>query len=149
MSTNNLARSQSTVTPVASDPIIRLCGVASLAGMIWIHLLDVRGKLAEVPYIGVGYIVLMLGAAAAAVLLASRSIRLHRAGWALGAALALGTIVGFVLTRTTGLPRATEDKGNWGEAIGVWSLAFEGSFLMLALIATRSPLARRHQLSAS
>ena len=117
---------------------MRLAGVAALGGIVWVHALDLSGKLEEVPYLGVGYILLIIGAVACAMALLVPNPRLNRAGWAFGGMLALGTMIGFTLTRTTGLPQATDDKGNWGEALGVWSLICEGVFVMLSVVALRS-----------
>ncbi len=60
-----------------------------------------------------------------------------RRGWVLGGLTAASTLVGFVLTRTTGLPNAHGDVGNWSETIAVWSMMAEGLMVVLALIALR------------
>jgi len=44
-------------------------------------------------------------------------------------------MLGFVLTRTTGLPNARGDIGNWGETIALWSLLAEGLVAILAFAA--------------
>ena len=67
----------------------------------------------------------------AIVLLAQRDIR----GWVVGGLTAAATLVGFTLTRTTGLPGAHGDIGNWGETIAVWSLLAELLVVVLALFA--------------
>jgi hypothetical protein len=48
-------------------------------------------------------------------------------------------LIGFTLTRTTGLPQANGDIGNWTEALGLASLLVEGSLVALAsaVVATR------------
>ena len=96
--------------------------VAGLAGTAYIHLKELSGKFAEVPYLGVGYALLAVACVAAIALIVARDKR----GWYLGGATALATIIGFTLTRTVGLPGSTDDIGNWSETIGVWSLLFEG-----------------------
>jgi hypothetical protein len=45
-------------------------------------------------------------------------------GWRRGRGSA---IAGYVVSRTTGLPNATGDVGNWGEPLGVASLFVEGT----------------------
>ena len=42
------------------------------------------------------------------------------------------TLVGFVLSRTTGLPNAPDDVGNWTEALGLASMFVEGAVIILA-----------------
>ena len=41
-------------------------------------------------------------------------------------------IVGYVLSRTTGLPQSSDDIGNWSEPLGMASLFVEGSLVALA-----------------
>lgn len=115
-----------------------LIGGGGLAAIAGIHLLDLSSKFAEVPYLGVAYVGLIAGAVASIALL----LRRDRRGWWLGGALSLATIIGFVLSRTTGLPAATDDIGNWGEPIGTWSLIAEATVVALAAQALRRPTPR-------
>lgn len=86
-------------------------------------------------YIKYGYYVLEAVAVVTALLLLTRA----RLAWLLAAGVALGPFVAFVLTRTTGLPDAKDDIGNWGEPLGIAALVTEGVLFLLAL----SQLARR------
>jgi hypothetical protein len=65
----------------------------------------------------------------------------HFRGWALAGGLCAVTLLGFVLTRTVGLPDAMDDKGNWSETLGVWSLITEG---LLVVLSGACLLAARH-----
>ncbi len=105
-----------------------VAAVAGLAGTAYIHLKELSDKFAEVPYLGVGYAVMSVACVAAIVMIAAR----NKLGWYLGGATALATIIGFVLTRTVGLPASTDDIGNWGESIGIWSLIAEGVVVVAA-----------------
>jgi hypothetical protein len=40
--------------------------------------------------------------------------------------------VGFVLTRTTGLPQARDDIGNWSEPLGLAALFVDGAVIAVA-----------------
>jgi MFS superfamily sulfate permease-like transporter len=104
---------------------IKALGIISLVSIIVIHWLDLPGKLSEVPYLGYAYIALMVGSALSAILI----IQDNKRGWWLGGALALGSIVAYILNRTVGLPLAMDDIGNWGESLGVYSLIAEGAML--------------------
>jgi hypothetical protein len=53
-------------------------------------------------------------------------------GWAAAGALALTVILGYTLSRTTGLPQATADIDNWGEPLGMASLFVEGLLAALS-----------------
>lgn len=112
--------------------VTRAVAVVGLAAIALIHLLDLPDKFEEVPYLGVAYVVLIVAAVVAAALLV-RSW--SRTGWLLSGALAAATILGFVLTRTTGLPGATEDRGNWLEPLGLASLFVEAAVVALAAYA--------------
>ena len=114
-------------------PILEITGIAALAAIIAIHTSELSGKVEETAYLGFGYILLIASSVVSAVLLAQRDTR----GWILGGLTASATFAGYVLTRTTGLPKAHGDVGNWGETIGVWSLVAEALMVVLALAAIR------------
>ncbi len=88
------------------------------------------------PYLGVLYVGLIVAAVAAAALLVHTS---SRTGWLLAGAMSAATIAGFVLTRTVGLPGATEDRGNWLEPLGLASLFVEAAVVALAAYAVTRP----------
>ncbi len=126
----------SAATPVrptrrVAVPIFEALTITGLVGIAWIHLLDLAGKLEETPYLGVAYIGLIVGCAAAVVLLA----RHDRRGFLLAGGLAAATFLGYCLSRTTGLPAATDDIGNWAETLGIWSLIAEGAVVALSAAA--------------
>jgi drug/metabolite transporter (DMT)-like permease len=92
-----------------------------------IHLLLVPEYLDEQPYLG---ILFALGAAVCALV----STRLWQfddaASWVLGAIAAAGMGIGFVMSRTTGLPGFHESE--W-ELSGIVSVLLEISFIALSV----------------
>jgi len=128
---------------VVRDGVTRAVAVIGLAGLALIHLLDLPGKFKETPYLAWMYI----GAIVAAILIGAALMRSgSRKAWAGCAALPFAVLVGFVLSRTTGLPSATDDIGNWGEPLGIASMFVEGALLLLAsavLLGERQPAQRR------
>src|SRR6478752_4467391 len=111
------------------DGAARALGAAGLAGIGLIHLLDLPGKFSETPYLAWMYIGLIVGA----VVVAGELIRTGATrAWVAGAALALGAMIGYTLTRTTGLPQAHGDIGNWLEPLGLASLFVEGAVIAIA-----------------
>jgi hypothetical protein len=95
-----------------------------------IHVLDLPSKVRETPYLGVAYVIVITASfVAACAVLAAR----HPRGWltTISAAAAAGPLVGYILSRTTGLPGATGDIGNWLEPLGLASLFVEGAVLVL------------------
>ncbi len=122
-------------SPEASrSPSLHLFGLALLAVIAWVHFKDIPDKLQETDYLGWSYILLVAGCAAAGAWLLSSH---PRRGYVLGSIISLGAIIGYVLTRTTGLPHAMDDIGNWSELSGIVALVAEGAFLTLSAIALR------------
>jgi xanthine/uracil permease len=117
----------------------RITAAALCLAVAVIHVKDQGGFPGdkEPKYVGVGYYLLEVGAVVAAVLLIARVVR---SGWLLSAAVALGPLVGYTLSRGPGMPSYTDDKGNWSETLGVISLVVEVVLLLLALAAARREL---------
>jgi hypothetical protein len=76
------------------------------------------------------YIALIVSSLAAAAMLLHRDTRL---AWIGTGALAGMTVVAFTLSRTTGLPAAAGDIGNWLEPLGLASLLVEGCLVTLSI----------------
>jgi len=107
----------------------RAAAVVGLGGIALVHVLDLQGKLDELPYVGVMFI----GLIGASLLLAEALIRSDDArAWLAAGALAAATIVGYGISRTTGLPQATGDIGNWGEPLGMASMFVECILVLLS-----------------
>jgi hypothetical protein len=135
----------------------RAVGIVGLLGIALIHFLDAFGKFKETPYVGVLYILLMGVALMASVILLRTD---SRNAWSIAAAAAGLTFLGYVISRTVGLPGATDDVGNWLEPLGVASLWVEGIIFGLGLYkvvttpgivraSQRETLARRTRKEAS
>lgn len=125
---------------------LRLAGIAgavlALAVSV-IHVLDQGGLTAmkDPAYLGYGYWVLELAGLVCAVLLLTRS----RSGWLLAIGVAAGPLLGIIVSRSLGLPDATDDIGNWAEPLGVLAMAVETALLLLAvavLVRVRARTAR-------
>jgi hypothetical protein len=111
------------------DGVTRGVAVVGLAGVALIHLIDAPGKFTETPYIGWMYVALIVSCLTVAALLIRHGDRL---AWTAALVLPALVLVGFILSRTTGLPQAHGDVGNWGEPIGIASMFVEGSLIALA-----------------
>jgi hypothetical protein len=111
------------------DGIARAVAVAALGGVALIHLMDLPAKFDETPYMAWMYIALIAGCVClAGALWRSTDSRV----WAAAVALPVSVLVGFTLSRTTGLPQANGDIGNWTESLGLASLFVEGALVALA-----------------
>jgi hypothetical protein len=106
-------------------------GVVGCLAVVAIHVIDQGG----VPgtkgpeYVQFMYYALEAAGVVSAALLLTNQARL---GWLLSLGVAVGPIVGYVLSRGPGLPDYTDDIGNWTEPLGVTSLLVEGILLIIA-----------------
>jgi hypothetical protein len=112
------------------DGITRAIGAIGLGGMALIHVIDAPshfgGSDAYLGFMYVGLIVASLTLAGALITSGSRLI------WATALILMVSVIVGYVLSRTVGLPASTADIGNWSEPLGIAAVFVEGSLVALA-----------------
>ena len=129
-------KERTTEAPSTVRPMIALSrrvavglGLATVAA---IHILDLPGKLAETPYLGVIYIVLII---AAFVLTERLFVVGSRLDFIAAAALSAAVIVAFTINRTVGMPGATGDIGNWLEPLGLLSLVVEAFVLWQSVAA--------------
>ncbi|MCX4751294.1 hypothetical protein OG455_38325 [Kitasatospora sp. NBC_01287] len=120
---------------LARVPAALLCLAVS-----WIHVQDQGGFPGDKTphYVGVGYYLLEAAGVLCAVLLLAggrpRAFRgdAHPVAWLLAAGVAVGPLLGFVLSRGPGLPDYSDDKGNWTEPLALISVAVEGALLITA-----------------
>ncbi|MFG2561342.1 hypothetical protein [Streptomyces sp. NPDC048496] len=94
-----------------------------------IHLSLVPSHLAEMPYIGILFLVgsVVMLCVASGLVLQRQPVGV----WLIGAAASIGMIIGFLLSRTVGLPDYRE--AGWEPPYGVLSLVVEGIFVLTFL----------------
>ncbi len=136
---------QQTLDPAAvhavhRDTTARAVTAVGLLGIGLIHVLDSIGKYSETRYLFWMYIALIAGSIVVATVLVLTRGRV----WLLAAAgLAASALIGFVLSRSTGLPGAMDDIGNWTEPLGLASMFVEAAVVAIAgaafAIGTASP----------
>jgi hypothetical protein len=119
---------------VAND---RAIGVICLAGIAVTHLIDLPAKIQEAPYMAVLFCGLIVASAGLGIALAIG--RRPAILWPLAGAIALPPLIGYVLSRSVGLPELEDHVGDWLTPAGVASLVFE---TVLVAISARH-LARR------
>jgi hypothetical protein len=59
--------------------------------------------------------------------------RSARLGWAAGVLLGVGPFIGYIASRTVGVPGDPADVGNWGDWVGTLSLIIEAGLIMLSI----------------
>ncbi len=115
-----------------SDTLRRI-SAAALAVVGVIHIALAPEYLEEQAYIGVLFI---LGGVALAVLAVRLWLRDDAPAWLVGALIMAGMGIGFVLSRTVGLPGFKESE--W-ELSGVIALVLESGYLLIAARALAPP----------
>ncbi|WP_063770908.1 hypothetical protein [Streptacidiphilus neutrinimicus] len=134
---------------------VRAWAAVLCLAVAWIHVQDQGGFPGDKSpgYVGVGYYLLEAAGVLSAVVLTSRSELGERAlVWVIAAGVAVGPLLGFVLSRGPGLPNYDDDRGNWTEPLGLVSVAVEVVLLTLAALRLRALLRRdgaaQHALSS-
>ncbi len=92
-----------------------------------IHFYDAPDAFSEIAYKAILFVLNGVGAIVAAYGI----FRGASWGWLLGLLMAGGAIVGYVISRTVGMPGLPVDP--WLEPLGVLSLVVEGLFVLLAV----------------
>jgi hypothetical protein len=116
-----------------SSETARRWAAAAIGATGVLHLILAPEYLSEQAYVGVLFI---LGGLAAIAIAARLWMRDDGAAWALGGLVAAGMAVGFVLSRTVGLPGFHESE--W-ELSGIVSVLLEIGFVGLAATRLREP----------
>jgi hypothetical protein len=126
---NRAHEEEANVGRVESTSLRTWAGIALIAATGLIHLFETPEYLGEMPYIGVLFALSVVGALIAAVGI----YRGERWGWMLGVLVAGGSLVGYLLSRTVGLPLFRENTWEeFAEPVGLLSLLVEGLFLVVA-----------------
>jgi hypothetical protein len=112
-------------------PIAILAGGLLIAIAI-IHLQDQGGLLGgqSPTWLKWGYYLVELSSLLAALLVA----RKKTAGWVLGLGASAFPFIGYILSRTVGIPGDSGDIGNWGYTLGQVSLGVEASLVVIASV---------------
>ena len=131
------AQAPLSLAPV-SEASARLLAVVGVVAIAVIHILDAPGTYGETRYIFWLYMAIIVGAIPISLLLMHWG---SPVAWVGPAVLAAAPLIGYILTRTVGLPGDTSDIGNWLEPLGMASLFVEACVLSLSL--TQLALHRR------
>jgi hypothetical protein len=120
--------------------------IVGLAGIAAIHIMDLPGKFAETPYLAWGYLGII---AACGILIERIATAQRKQDYAAAAFLSVGVLLGFILDRTTGMPGATGDIGNWFEPLGLLSVVVEVWAVVQAVQGMRAFSARRNPMATA
>jgi len=117
---------------------VRFAGALLAVAVAAVHVADQGGvtAMADPAWIGWGYRLVEIGGVLTAlILLLPRLAWFGPAwlGWAAGVLLGVGPFLGYVASRTVGLPGDPGDVGNWGYWVGTVSLLVEAALVMLSV----------------
>jgi hypothetical protein len=113
-----------------NDALSRAVAIAALGGVALVHVLQLPEAFAETLYLGL----LFIGAVVMAVVLSvTLTLTSDERVWAAAAGLAGLILLGYLLSRTSGLPAATDDVGEWAEPLGLVSMVVEGLLVCLGV----------------
>jgi hypothetical protein len=118
------------VVPVAA---LRIVAVTLAAAVTVVHVADQGGITAfTVPdWLGWAYRLIEVGGlATAAALLLPRTARV---GWFAGVLLGVAPFLGYLASRTVGVPGDAGDIGNWGDWVGTVAMVVEAALVGLSL----------------
>ena len=110
------------------SPMLKSLAIVAILGTGLIHVVEAREAFGEATYKGLLFVANGLGALVAA---AGMYRNQRGLGWVLGLLVAGGALVGYVASRTVGLPGLAAEPDAWFEPMGVASLACEGLFVVL------------------
>jgi hypothetical protein len=104
-----------------------------------IHLYNAPGEFQDAPYMGVLFFVFFLSSIVSA-------IGIYRGellwGWILGGLLSIGAIVGYLISRTVGMPMSGVE--DWGPPLAYFSIFLELIFFALILASNTKQLRRTY-----
>ncbi len=134
----NTALSQVKRTSINVPSLLTGIAIALIVVTGLIHLIEAPDNMQEAAYKGIMFF-LNGGAAFVAAVGIYRGSKSW--GWGLGAVVAGGALVMYVISRTIGLPGLGVDT-EWLEPIGVLSLIVEGLFVAIAIAVTSNAAIR-------
>ena len=127
-----------TIKQALDDALARGVTILGLGAIALIHLLQVPDAFGEIGYLGA----LFIAAAVACVLLAAVLTRSSDDRvWMCAGGLAALIFIGYLLSRSVGLPGWTGDVGEWDSVRGLASMVVEP----LVFCVSAATLATRHE----
>lgn len=115
----------------ARAPLARAIAVVCLGGIAITHLTDLPEKIDDAPYMAVMFCGLIVSSAVLGVLLATgRNVALV---WPLAGAIGALPLIGYLLSRSVGLPQLEDHVGDWLNPAGVASLVFEAVLVAISV----------------
>jgi hypothetical protein len=131
----------------ALDEIVaRLAAIGGLSGLALIHVLQLPDAFAGIGYLGVLFVLVIVASLGLAALMVRGSDQMV---WTATAILPALVLLGYLISRITGLPGFTDDMGEWSEPLGLASMVCEGLLVVVSATVLASSAARRSAAPAT
>jgi hypothetical protein len=129
---NGLAAAAARPAAAPATYTIRMVGAILALAVAVVHVADQGGvtAFASPDWLGWSYRLIEVGGILTAIALLVP--RPAWPGWAAAALLAIGPFIGYLASRTVGVPQDPGDVGNWGDWTGTVSLFIEAALFALA-----------------
>jgi hypothetical protein len=116
-----------------STYLIRVVGALLALSITVVHVADQGGVSAfsSPDWLGWSYRLIEVGGLVTALVLLLP--RPAWPGWAAGLLLGAGPLLGYLASRTIGVPSDPGDVGNWGDWVGTLSLLVEAALIVLSV----------------
>jgi hypothetical protein len=131
----------SSIRSAVDDAIARTAAIAALVSIALIHVLQLPDAFAAIGYLGAAFTAAAAACLALAAVLTRTSDDL---AWIAAGGLAGVILLGYVVSRSVGLPGFTDDVGEWSETLGLASMVVE---ILLVILGSAVLATRRHPLS--
>jgi hypothetical protein len=123
--------------PVAT-PVVAIFAALGSIGEAVAHVPVIEPHLVEAPYLGVGFVLLTVVGFYLAVRLVVDPDELV---WSATGVVAVLAVLGYVLSRSVGLPQIGDDVGAWADPLGLTAVSCE--LVMVASVACHVVSGRR------
>jgi hypothetical protein len=123
-----------TESPAAAPAyVIRVVAALLALGIAAVHVADQGGMAAFTSPDWMGWSYRLIEAGGVATALALLLPRPAWPGWAAGVLLGAAPFLGYLASRTVGVPGDAGDVGNWGDWVGTVSLFLEAGLFILSI----------------
>jgi hypothetical protein len=112
-----------------NDAIARAVAIGGLVAIALIHILQLPAAFAAIGYVGALFVVAVVACLGLAAVMTRTS---DDRAWTASGALAALILLGYLISRTIGLPGFTDDIGEWSETLGLASMVAEGFVVFVA-----------------
>jgi hypothetical protein len=133
MSAVTINRARPATAVVVPEIALRMVSALLALAVSVVHVADQGGVTALNSPTWIGWSFRLIEAGGVLTAIALLVPRTRWLGWAAGVLLGVGPFIGYLASRSIGLPGDPHDVGNWGYWVGTVSLFVEAALIVLSL----------------